>query len=90
MKTPPTKEILDLLIQKFSINETQIVNFWDADDCAFGIYNIDETILIYISTFEKETNNYFLEIEYKNKENKNIENINRKSLLNLLQPILSN
>lgn len=88
MKTAATKEILDFLILKFDIDDSQIVNFWDADNCAFGLNNQDKSILIYISTFNKEDNNYFLQIEYTNGESQTFENISIEDLENRLRSIL--
>ena len=89
MKTKETKEIFDFLMSKFNIDKNQLVNFWDADNCAFGISNVDKTILIYISTFQKEVDDYYLEIEHQNEESQIFENINRLNLVKILQPILS-
>lgn len=89
MKTKETKEIFDFLMSKFNIDKNQLVNFWDADNCAFDISNVDKTILIYISTFQKEVDDYYLEIEQQNEESQIFENINRSHLVKILQPILS-
>lgn len=88
MKTSQTEKIFDYLMVEFRIDKTQIVNFWDADDCAFGITNVDKTILIYISTFNKEVDEYYLEIECQNQENQILENINLECLVNTIKPIL--
>lgn len=88
MKTSQTEKIFDYLMVEFRIAKTQIVNFWDADDCAFGITNVDKTILIYISTFNKEVDEYYLEIECQNQENQILENINLECLVNTIKPIL--
>lgn len=88
MKTSQTEKIVDYLMVEFCIDKTQIVNFWDADDCAFGITNVDKTILIYISTFNKEVDEYYLEIECQNQENQILENINLECLVNTIKPIL--
>ncbi|MGX9987630.1 hypothetical protein [Soonwooa purpurea] len=89
MKTTQTKEIFDFIISEFKIKNSQIVDFWNADNCAFGIYNYEKTILIYVSTYNKKEDYYFLEIEYQNRENQIFENISRENLNNKLQPILS-
>ena len=88
MKTAATNEILEYIKSKFEIHNSQFVNFWDADNCAFGINNLDKSILIYISTFDKNENNYYLEIEYTNRENEIYVNINRQNLKKKLQNIL--
>ncbi len=90
MKTAPTKEIFNFIISEFNVKSLQIVDFWDSDNCAFGITNLDKTILIYISTFNREKGKYFLEIEHNNGKKDNFENINRKELEKILKPILSN
>ncbi|WP_447950913.1 hypothetical protein [Chryseobacterium koreense] len=89
MKTLQTKEIFDFQVTEFNINNSQIPNFWNADNCAFEIYNFEKTILIYVSTYNKKDNNCFLEIEYQDRESEIFENINREKLKNKLQPILS-
>lgn len=90
MKTASTKEIFNFLISEFNIKSSQIVDFWDSDNCAFGVINSDKTKLIYISTFNRENGKYFLEIEHHNGQKESFENISQKDLEIILKPILSN
>ncbi|WP_299674376.1 hypothetical protein [uncultured Tenacibaculum sp.] len=43
-------------------------DFWEGDLCAIGFSDLNEEILIYVSTFEREKGNYYIEIEKSNKE----------------------
>ena len=87
MKTKEIIEIADYLTSKFTLYKNQIVDFWDADNCAFGFSTEDKSILIYISTFNRKINHYYLEIDYQNADNEIFENISCNDLMKILQPI---
>lgn len=58
------KDIIKLLRKLSERFPNFIVNdFWEGDLCAFGISNFDKNVLIYISTFQKHSGKYYVEIE---------------------------
>ncbi len=58
------KQVLAKLYKLFGEANFCLTDFWDADLCAIGIKNLtDKQYLIYISTYRKPTDCYFVEVE---------------------------
>jgi len=63
-KDKTIEKVLAKLYKLFGETNFYLVENWDADLCAIGIKNLtDRKHLIYISTYNKPTDYYFVEIE---------------------------
>lgn len=57
------KDIVKHLQDKFGMDNIVVKDHWDGDNCAIGLTNKDDKNLVYISTYEKKNNEYFVELE---------------------------
>ena len=55
--------VVNHLQNKFGGSKVLVKDYWDADLCAIGITNREGNCLIYISTFAKERNYYYVSLE---------------------------
>ncbi len=61
-------ELIAEINKEISENKYLLKDFWDGDLCAIGFSDLNEEILIYVSTFQREKGHYYVEIEKSNKE----------------------
>ena len=57
------KTIVRHLQEKLGVDNIVIKDHWDADNCAIGLTTKDNKNLVYISTYKKKNNEYFVELE---------------------------
>ena len=57
------KDIVKHLQVKFGADNIVVKDHWDADNFAIGLTNKDDINLVYISTYKKKSNEYFVELE---------------------------
>lgn len=68
-KDKTIRKVLAKLCRIFGETNFYLVDYWDADLCAIGVKNLtDKKHLIYISTNNKPTDYYFVEVEKINSE----------------------
>ena len=82
-KDTTIKTIVRHLQNKFGADNIVIKDHWDADNFAIGLTSKQNTNIVYISTYMKRNNEYFVELEspaeIENEEYKNcgdFDNIN--------------
>lgn len=63
MKDKSILNLIELLQNKIGKENLYIVNHWEADNCAIGFTNALKKNLVYISTFNKKANEYYVELE---------------------------
>lgn len=56
-------ETVNHLTSKFGTGHFKICDYWDADLCAIGFSDNSEKYLVYISTYQKSKNHYFVSFE---------------------------
>ncbi|WP_196889832.1 hypothetical protein [Aureivirga sp. CE67] len=62
-------ELIAEINKEFDENKYLLKDFWEGDLCAIGFSDLNEEILIYVSTWEKEKGCFYIEIEKSNKDN---------------------
>lgn len=84
--------VVNHLQNKFGGSKILVKDYWDADLCAIGITNREGNCLIYISTFAKEPNYYYVSLEqvhaHRHKANtsqKEFDNLSLSDLESLVQ-----
>ncbi len=102
MKLALTKDksieiILEKLFSYFGEDNFCLMNYWDDDLCAVGFRNLtNKKYLIYVSTYQKPQNSYFLEVEKANSQTEltdydvveRFEEINTEKLFQMLEKYL--
>jgi len=90
------KDIVKHLQEKFGVDNIVVKDHWDADNFAIGLTNKDDKNLVYISTYKKKNNEFFVELESlaesENEEYKNcgnFDNINIESVGEIVRTHLS-
>lgn len=68
-------------IDKFVLND-----YWDIDLCAIGISDFNKRFLVYISTYDLEEGQYYVELENLNHENEtNYETVGKYKDVDILE-----
>ena len=62
-KDPTIKSVVKHLASKYGFDSFKLRDYWEGDLCAIGLSDIKEKHLIYISTFGKAENHFFIELE---------------------------
>jgi hypothetical protein len=62
-KDKTIKLIVKHLADKFGADKFKIKDYWEGDLAAIGLSDVSEKYLIYISTYGKSRNNYFVALE---------------------------
>jgi hypothetical protein len=72
-KDKTIKAIVRHLQDNLGVDNIVIKDYWDADNFAIGLTNKEDKNLVYISTWQKKNNEYFVELESpaENEEYKN-------------------
>lgn len=55
--------VVDYLLKRFGATEILVKDHWDADLCAIGLTDKSGQYLIYISTYGRNKNKYFISLE---------------------------
>jgi len=86
MKDITINILLSYLHLKLDFEKIQVVDFWEADLCAIGFTNNFKDKLIYISSFQKEQNQFYVEVQMVNglEKNKIFESSTSKEIEELL------
>jgi hypothetical protein len=63
MKDKKILQLLSHLKQAFGKDSFRVNDHWDGDLCAIGLTDINETYLLYVSTFGKPESTYYAELE---------------------------
>ena len=56
-------QIVSYLEKQLGKDNFQIADYWDADLCAIGLTDTNSNKLIYISTYNKKADTFYVEIE---------------------------
>jgi hypothetical protein len=63
MKDGSINYIVKYLQDKWGDENVSIVDYWDADQCAIGLTNKINNKLVYISTYLKKKDEYYIALE---------------------------
>ena len=63
-KDTAIKTIVRQLQNKLGVDNVVVKDHWDADNFAIGLTDKDSRNVVYISTWEKKDNEYFVSLEY--------------------------
>lgn len=90
MKDKTIRNLISHLSNKIDFERLQIIDYWEADNCAVGFINEIKDKLIYVSSFQKELNHFYVELEFINdlKENEIFENLTTEKIEELLMNLI--
>lgn len=57
------KDIVKHLQNKFGLDSIVVKDYWDADNCAIGLTNREGQYIVYISTWKKKDDEYFVSLD---------------------------
>ncbi len=55
--------VVNKLLKKFKPTQIKINDYWEGDLCAIGFSDINEIYMVYISTYDRETNKYYVSLD---------------------------
>src|SRR5688500_2157293 len=62
-KDKTIKVLVDKILKRFASSDITVKDYWDADLCAIGFTDKNEKHLIYVSTYGRNENEYYVSLE---------------------------